>query len=271
MLRNPKPRTEFRRLDDRLALFHAAGDQDRYWAEYWKDFDFRSLYSSPGFPALGELASVFGRYLAKGELVLEAGCGAGRIMAALMAEGFEVLGVESSAEVVAAVRQRAGFLDVRRGDVEHLDLEESSVGSYVSLGVVEHLVEGPDDALREAARVLRPGGIAFVSVPFLNPLRAQQLQRLKTVSTPDLSFHQFYFSREQLDEHLARAGLGVRDYLPYAVEAFLIREHPLFGRLWGSALCRERIKRVWRNWFPRAPRGIRWRYAHMILGVATKA
>ena len=271
MLRNPKPRTEFRRLDDRLALFHAADDQDRYWAEYWKNFDLQSLHSSPGLPALGELASVFGRYLAKGELVLEAGCGAGRVMAALIAEGFEVLGVERSAEVVAAVQQRASFLDVRRGDVEHLDLEDNSVGSYVSLGVVEHLVEGPNDALREAARVLRPGGIALVSVPYLNPLRAQHLQRLKTVSTPDLSFHQFYFSREQLNEHLERAGLVVRDYLPYAVEAFLVREHPVFSRFWRSVLCRERIKRVWRNWFPRAPRGIRWRYAHMLLGVAAKA
>lgn len=271
MLRNPKPRTEFRRLDDHLALFHAADDQDRYWAEYWKNFDFQSLHSSPGFPALGELASVFARYLVKGELVLEAGCGAGRVMAALIAEGFEVLGVERSAEVVAAVQQGASFLDVRRGDVAHLDLEDNSVGSYVSLGVVEHLVEGPDEALKEATRVLRPGGIAFVSVPFLNPLRAQHLQRLTAASSPGRSFHQFYFSREQLDEHLARAGLVVRDYLPYAVEAFLVREHPVFSRFWGSVLCRERIKSTFRGRFSSASLRTLWSYSHMLLTISEKA
>ncbi|MGB5173911.1 MAG: methyltransferase domain-containing protein, partial [Thermoanaerobaculia bacterium] len=226
MLRNPKPRTEFRLVGDRLALFHSADDHDRYWEEYWESFDYESLSASVGIPALGELASVFGQYLPRGELVLEAGCGAGRIMAALQAEGFKVLGVERSVNVVASVNRNAAFLNVRQGDVEHLDLEGGTVGSYVSLGVIEHSVNGPDGALREAARVLQPGGIAFVSVPFLNPLRARHLQHLSQAGTHDLSFHQFYFSREQLNQHLERAGFVVRDHLPYAVAAFMTREHP---------------------------------------------
>jgi len=271
MLKTPKPRTEFRRLENRLALFHAADDQDKYWAEYWKSFDFESLSASRGVPALGELASVFGQYLPRGALVLEAGCGAGRVMAALQAEGFKVLGVERSAEVVASVNRGAAFLNVTQGDVEHLDLEDCSVGSYVSLGVIEHLVEGPDGALREAARVLQPGGIALVSVPFLNPLRARHLQHLNEAGTHDLSFHQFYFSRELLNRHLERAGFVVRDHLPYAVAAFMIREHPVFSRFWGSVLCREPIKQIWREWFTRAPGRVRWRYAHMLLAVAEQA
>jgi len=271
MLKTPKPRTEFRQVGNRLALFHSTADQDAYWAEYWRSFDFRSLASSSGFAALGELGPVFGRYLPHSGLILEAGCGAGRIVAALQTEGLEVVGVERSAEVVRVVNREADFLKVRQGDVEHLDLHDSSVDAYVSLGVVEHLMQGPGTALKEAARVLRPGGVAFVSVPYLNPLRARHLQSLKPSKTPGLAFHQFYFSRQQLDEHLGQAGLVVRDHLPYAVAAFMIREHPVFSRFWGSVICRERVKQLGRRWFASALERTRWRYAHMLLAVARSA
>ena len=258
-------------MGERLTLFHPADDQDVYWADYWRSFDFESLGSTSGFSSLGELGPTFARYLRKGESILEAGCGAGRIVAALLAEGFEVSGIERSEEVVAAVRQGAPFLDVSRGDVERLPLEDSSVGAYVSLGVVEHLEGGPRVALQEAARVLKPGGRAFVSVPYLNPLRARHLRALEQAPPTALTFHQFYFSVEQLNAQLEAAGLVVEDHLPYAVEGFMVREHPLFSRFWGSVACRERIKQGWRKWFRHAPASVRSRFAHMIMAVATKA
>jgi SAM-dependent methyltransferase len=139
------------------------------------------------------------------------------------------------------------------------------------LGVIEHFESGPQAALNEAARVLKPGRWAFVSVPYLNPLRARHLQGLGQAVSEDLTFHQFYFSREQLDAQLERAGFIVTEHLPYAVEGFLVREHPIFRRFWSSLICRERIKKTWRRRFALAPATIRRRYAHMILAVAQKA
>jgi SAM-dependent methyltransferase len=193
-------------------------------------------------------------------------------MAAMAAEGFKVIGVERSEQVVAAVNAHADFLDVRHGDVEDLSLADGSIDAYVSLGVVEHFEDGPQTALAEAARVLKPGGWAFVSVPYLNPRRERILRGLGSPAVrEDLSFHQYYFSREEVDDSLSQAGLVVKDHLPYSVEAFLVREHPIFGAFWRSGLCRDRVKRILRPRFCAAGSRSRWSYGHMILAVAERA
>lgn len=48
------------------------------------------------------------------------------------------------------------------------DIADNSVGSVLCLEVLEH-VERPHDAAREMHRILRPGGVVIVAVPFLFP------------------------------------------------------------------------------------------------------
>ena len=56
-------------------------------------------------------------------------------------------------------------LEFLKGDVKKLPFENNSLGGYLSFGVVEHFIEGPQKPIEEAFRVLRPGGIAIISTP----------------------------------------------------------------------------------------------------------
>lgn len=66
----------------------------------------------------------------------------------------------------------AGYLQVRPDlawDGLYIPLEDASVDSTMATEVLEHCPD-PATVLREAFRVLRPGGFLFLTVPFLWPL-----------------------------------------------------------------------------------------------------
>jgi SAM-dependent methyltransferase len=108
--------------------------------------------------------------IAAGMRVLDAGCGAGRNLVFLLREGFDVWGVDESAEAVAQTRRLAArlapHLEADRFRVEHVEAmshASASVDVVISSAVL-HFAR--DDAhwhamVREMWRVLKPGGILF--------------------------------------------------------------------------------------------------------------
>jgi 2-polyprenyl-6-hydroxyphenyl methylase/3-demethylubiquinone-9 3-methyltransferase len=91
--------------------------------------------------------------------VLDLGCGKGRFAAALAREGAEVIGLDCSAAMLAAARG----LDRVRGSARRLPFASACFDAVVAVEVFEHL---PGNAigtvLREARRVLRPGGVLAI-------------------------------------------------------------------------------------------------------------
>lgn len=104
--------------------------------------------------------------------VLEVGCGPGIMAPALAGMGLEVHGVDVSGEMLRRARERmAGHpLEARChfsfGDFEHLHYGDGFFDAVLAMGVLEYLPRyGP--ALRSAARVLKPGGVAVFTIPNL--------------------------------------------------------------------------------------------------------
>jgi ubiquinone/menaquinone biosynthesis C-methylase UbiE len=99
--------------------------------------------------------------------LLDVGCGPGTItvdLAARVAPG-RVLGLDVSADPLGEARAAAESADVqvdfRVGDVYALDLPDDSFDVVHAHQVLQHLTD-PVAALREMARVCRPGGILAV-------------------------------------------------------------------------------------------------------------
>jgi len=152
--------------------------------------------------------------------LLEVGCGPGVMLPDLLAMGFEVHGIDVSAEMIRRAEQRmashalASRCRLGVGDVERLRYSDASFDAVLSMGVLEYL---PDYAiaLREISRVLKPGGHAVLTVPnqasayhlarsgYLTCRRVLGASRGSGVASPRLPW--------ALDRALASAGLRKAD------------------------------------------------------------
>ena len=105
-----------------------------------------------------------------------------------------VVGID--ADSVHARRPVPG-LEYVVGDLEALPLAPASVDAVLALDVLEHL-DDDSGGLREAVRLLRPGGLLLVTVPALPSLWGAQ---------DVINHHRRRYTRKTLSGAFARAGL----------------------------------------------------------------
>lgn len=163
------------------------------------------------------LTGLIERHLDRTGCLLEAGCGLGQYVLLLRARGIRAVGTDWSFEAVRRGARAGGPLAVM--DLRALGVRAGSVSTYLSLGVVEHDPEGPDAILREAARVLRPGGTLLISVPYWNGVRRLLGPYLARSSARTAAsggqFYQYAFSRREVRAFLRAHGFTVRSFHPY--------------------------------------------------------
>lgn len=93
----------------------------------------------------------------RGQTLLEIGCGPGMFLQNFWEAGFDVTGLDSSREMLAAARNRLGDrAELRLGNATCLPFDDREFDFVVMLTVLEFL-PSPLEALQEARRVARKG------------------------------------------------------------------------------------------------------------------
>jgi 2-polyprenyl-3-methyl-5-hydroxy-6-metoxy-1,4-benzoquinol methylase len=135
--------------------------QSSYWKDVYAGTDVQGdIYRERHAAALAWIDSLA---LAPGSRVLDIGCGAGFMAVALAQRGFRVEAVDAAEAMVELARRHAAesgttdVLCVDLGDVYSLAFENDAFDLVIALGVIPWLGR-PEQAIREMARVTRPGG-----------------------------------------------------------------------------------------------------------------
>ena len=120
--------------------------------------------------------------------VLDLGCGTGGHSAVLARRGYNVVGVDRSADMLRRARDRASAARFEVGDITALDLEETFDATVIMFAVFGYLTR--DEQLRAALggvrRHLRPGGVLFADVWYGPAVLAQRpSERVKVIDTRD--------------------------------------------------------------------------------------
>jgi len=139
----------------------------------------------------------------RGLRVVDVGTGSGALLPLLAAAADEVEAVDHSASLLARARRRcrdAGCRNVRfhEADVRELPFDDGTFDAAYSSMVLHHLPR-PVDALRELARVVRPGG-SVVVVEFS--------RHNLTWMREELAHRWLGFDRDELEGWLVSAGLS---------------------------------------------------------------
>jgi ubiquinone/menaquinone biosynthesis C-methylase UbiE len=241
------------------------GRVDRYFdsaAEYWKAIYeettvFGVIHQERRARALEWIDQLA---LPANTAVLEIGCGAGLTSVALADRGLIVTAADT---VPAMIRLTNELVEARnlghrvttsRVDVHHLPFADESYALVLALGVLPWLYD-PDLAVREMARVLRPGGFMLVNIdnvfrlhylldPLLNPtltpirrLVRKALRRLGLISPSDATLSHLDVP-SRFDADVTRAGLHKVKGATIGFGPFTFLHHPIFAERTGIRLHR---------------------------------
>ena len=195
--------------------------------------------------------------LAPGGRALELGCGTGLFVEKVAACGVSVTGIDLSPDLLAAARARSARLPnvaLTSGNAELLPYPADTFDAVYGSSVLHHL--DLDRALREVARVLKPGGrVVFTEPNIVNPQVALMFhlgltKRYFGVSPDEMAFSRFRAARALREAGLASERVLPFDFLHPATPAFLldavaglgglVEKTPLAREIAGSLLLTAR-------------------------------
>jgi SAM-dependent methyltransferase len=171
--------------------------------------------------------------------ILEAGCGAGRILRFYHDLGMDIVGIDFIPVAIEKLNEIDSTLKVEVGDVTDLRFENGTFKYVLAFGLYHNLEKGLGKSIEETYRVLDHGGSVCAS------FRADNIQTRLTdwlsergpkQSKEHKSFHKMNLTRTEFKQAFEKVGFLVDSIVPvenmpllYKFSFFRVSEHKVFN------------------------------------------
>lgn len=192
--------------------YRSANNKD-YWAKRWGDIPADSPMENLGvYPLKYAQMTVKD----KSGKILEAGCGAGRVLRYYHERGYDILGFDFINVAISKLKEIDPTLQAEVGDITKLRFADQSFKYILAFGLYHNLEHGLDKAIQETHRVLEKDGLVCAS------FRADNIQTKLTDwltnrkaaskgrNSGTRAFHKMNLTRSEYEKLFTDAGFAIK-------------------------------------------------------------
>ncbi len=208
-----------------------------YWSSRWNEIDSDLPMSNINAYPLKYAIETIGENRGK---ILEAGCGAGRILRYYHDLGADIIGIDYIKVAIQKLKKTDPSLSIEVADITDLNFENESFDYILAFGLYHNLEHGLERAIKETFRVMKYGGKLCLS------FRADNIQTRLTDwlasyrnhrnhSKDPLEFHKMNLTKSELRKNFSEAGFSINSIIPvenmpilYKFSIFRSAEHKKF-------------------------------------------
>jgi len=190
--------------------YRSANNKD-YWTKRWDDIPADEPMDNPSVYPLKYAQMTVNDKTGK---ILEAGCGAGRILRYYHDRGYDIKGIDFIDVAISKLKVIDPSLQAEVGDITDLRFADQSFKYVLAFGLYHNLEHGLDKAIRETHRVMEKDGLVCAS------FRADNIQTKLTdyltarkaksdVGEKVQSFHKMNLTRAEYEQLFLDAGFAI--------------------------------------------------------------
>lgn len=215
-----------------------------YWEKRWSNIESDEEMINENVYPLKYSQAIIKNKNAK---ILEAGCGAGRILRFYHNKGYRVVGIDYIESAINKLKHVDESLEVFKEDIKDLSFGDNEFKYVLAFGLYHGIEEGIDKAISETYRVMKNEGILCAS------FRADNIQnrindlihnikhkKERKIDRESFEFHKLNLNKREIQNLFYKAGFKLISIKPvvnmpilYKFRLFRHRNHKIFNESLG--------------------------------------